>query len=388
MASAEPTEISRDDARRFLVGHLGLRRVWPVEGDEGVRTLLHRLECIQLDPLDRIGTNADLVVLARLEGVRRGEVYEHLLPGHAFEHFAKERCLLPASAFPYYRRRMAENYRFRWRGVVDLPDGIADEVQAEIQERGPVTSSDLSERGRLEAPKDKWLSETVSATSVALELLWTRCLVVVCGRTPSGKLYDVPQRALPDEWDREPEMEFDRWALLQRVRAAGLMPMNAGPQWTVIKDVRTTNLPLQLVEEGALELVTIEGAKRRYLAPAGFGEQRFPEDDGRMRIIGPLDPVVWDRKLVQQIFDFDYIWEVYKPKSKRVWGYYVCPILHNGRFVARFEGRTSDGRIEVENLWIEEGADFDQDAWREALSRHEAALLEGVGSRGRGGSNR
>jgi uncharacterized protein YcaQ len=367
--------LSREDARGFLLGHLGLRADQGRTGAEGVRGLLSSLRCIQLDPLDRIGTNADLVALARVPGIRCGEVYDQLLPGHAFEHMAKERCLIPAEAFPYYRERMADQgYRYRWNGLLELPEGLVGEVLAEIEERGPVTSGELTDRGRLIPPKDGWLRDTIPVNSVAVEWLWDRCQVVVCGRAGNGKLYDVPRRALPEVWDAVPAMAFDRWALLERVAAAGLLSMNAGSHWSVLKDVRTSDLPAKLVEEGLLELVSVEGVPRKYLAPAGFRDRWFPEDDGRMRILGPLDPVLWDRKLVEQIFGFDYVWEVYKPKPKRIWGYYVVPVLHRGRLVARFEGRRVNGRLEVENLWIEDGAEFDDAAWQEAVARHEAAL--------------
>src|SRR5262245_8179840 len=96
--------LRRAEARAWLLGHLGLTA--PLgRGGRGVRALLGRLGCIQLDPLDAIGTNADLVALARIDGIAVGDVYRHLLPGHAFEHYAKERCLLPPEAFPYYRDR-------------------------------------------------------------------------------------------------------------------------------------------------------------------------------------------------------------------------------------------------------------------------------------------
>jgi uncharacterized protein len=96
--------LSRDEARRRLLSWLGLCH--PLgEGAEGARTMLGGLRCIQLDPLDTIGTNADLVARARVDGLARGEIYESLLPGHAFEHFAKERCLVPAERFPAYRAR-------------------------------------------------------------------------------------------------------------------------------------------------------------------------------------------------------------------------------------------------------------------------------------------
>jgi uncharacterized protein YcaQ len=374
MVAGKPIEVSCEDAREFLVGHLGLCRDRSRGSARGVRDLLSDLRCIQLDPLDRIGTNADLVALARVPGIARGDVYSHLLPGHAFEHMAKERCLLPASAFPYYRKRMVDGYRHRWDGIMDLSEALLSEVLAEISERGPIAQTELSDRGRLTPPKDAWLRDTIPTTSVAVEKLWNRAQVVVCGRAGNNKVYDVPARALPDVYDVEPTLEFDRWALLGRVEAVGLMAMTAGPQWKVIEESRTSDLPQELVAEGLLDMVTIEGSSRKYLAPAGFLTREFPEDDGRMRILGPLDPLVWDRKLVQQIFDFDYVWEVYKPKAKRIWGYYVCPILHRGRMVGRFEGRTSDKRLEVEQLWVEDGAEFDDQAWRAALERHEAAV--------------
>ena len=97
-----PAKISSKEARAYLVGHLSLRNPFPLSGADGIRALLRQLRCIQLDPLDPLGTNADLVALARVDGIQRGDIYRFLLPGHAFEHFAKERCLLPASAFPWY----------------------------------------------------------------------------------------------------------------------------------------------------------------------------------------------------------------------------------------------------------------------------------------------
>src|SRR5438128_7982692 len=92
--------ISKDEARKRLVSHLGLAR-----NMRSARDVLERLRAIQLDPLDVIGTNADLVVMARVSKAARGDVWRELFPRHAFEHFFKERCVLPASSFPLYRER-------------------------------------------------------------------------------------------------------------------------------------------------------------------------------------------------------------------------------------------------------------------------------------------
>src|SRR5690242_13517657 len=87
-----PRPITREEARDFLTGQHGLRR-YAGRGGKALPALLEQLRCIQLDPLNPIGTNADLVALARVEGIRRGDIYDAIYPGKAFEHFAKERCL-------------------------------------------------------------------------------------------------------------------------------------------------------------------------------------------------------------------------------------------------------------------------------------------------------
>lgn len=95
-----------------------------------------------------------------------------------------------------------------------------------------------------------------------------------------------------------------------------------------------------------------------------------------MRVLGPLDPLLWDRKLVRHAFGFDYVWEVYKPSSERRFGWYVCPLLHEGQLVGRIEARVTDGALVVERLWREEGRRIDEDALSLSLERH--ALACGV----------
>lgn len=372
---AEAVRLSRDEARDFLVGHAGLRAVVHPLGAEGVRALLAARRCVQLDPLDRIGTNADLVALARLDGVRKGDVYAHLLPGHAFEHFAKERCLLPASAFPAYRAQAAETPWWRLgERLRRLPEGVVETVLAEVRARGPVSAAELTDHGAVEALDWSGWKGTGKATSMALEVLWTQCRVVVCGRAEDGKRYDVPERALPAHAAAPPPASFAEWALAERVEAAGLLPRAGGPWWSMLAGAQASDLPERMVADGRLARVEIEGSRRPYLAPADFRERTFPADDGRMRILGPLDPLLWCRALVRHGFGFDYVWEVYKPAEQRRWGWYVCPLLHQGRLVGRFEGRVSGGEVVVERLWKEDGAPFDDGAFREAIERHAACV--------------
>lgn len=372
MRAPSPTTLSREDARRFLVAHAGLASIKHPPGAEGVRELLPALRCIQLDPLDPFGTNADLVAMARVDGLSRGDVYRHLV-GHAFEHFAKERCLLPATAFPWYRNRAAEA---PWWGLdlrlKRLPPKVLSAVKKEIRARGPLTAAELTDHGSVVPLDWSGWKGTGKATSMALEVLWTRCELVVAGRGPGGKRYDLPERALPGH-ARAKRGDFGRWALLERVEAAGLLARAGGPHWSMLSKVRTSDVPDRLVAQRRVESVVVEGASRPYLAPAGFRDRPLPAVDDRLRILGPLDPLIWDRKLVAHVFGFEYVWEVYKPAPLRRWGWYVCPLLHRGALVGRLEGRVDGRTLVIDRIWREADRDLEPAALDEALERHAAA---------------
>ncbi len=365
-----PVTLSPAEARRLLVAHLGLAR--PLgKGKRGTRAVLERLRCIQLDPLDVVGTNADLVVMARVDGVRRGDVWKHLFPKHAFEHFAKERCILPAPAFAYYRGQGHEAQTPWWQhGERErrISPKVLQDVLAEVRKRGPLIARDLTDHGAVEPLDWSGWKGTGKATSMALEMLWTKCDVVVAGRTESGaKIYDVPERALGDVPD--PEEDFVRWALRERVHAAGLLTRAGGAMWSMLSGVRMSPVVEQMIAEGELVDVAIEGSPRRYLAIPACLETKRVTYDNRVRILGPLDPLLWDRDLVRRVFDFEYVWEVYKPAPQRRWGWYVCPLLQRDRLIGRFEGRVEKGTLIIANLWLET-ADADMEAIRATFDLH------------------
>ena len=116
----------------------------------------------------------------------------------------------------------------------------------------------------------------------------------------------------------------------------------------------------------------IEGSVQRYhllaAAQAYLGQDALPE----VRFLAPLDSLMWDRKMIAEIFGFDYIWEVYKPQPLRRWGYYVLPVLYGDLFVGRMDSRLTGGTWHILNWWWEEGVTVTPDliaALGEAVTR-------------------
>lgn len=350
-------KLGAGDARRVLLGTVGPAATQAADAD----ALIARLRHIQLDPIDRIGTNADLVAFARTP-LSKGQVHQ----AQGFEHVAKERCLLPADAFPYYRAEAAHRPQWRFtKAMKQVPASVCDDVLAEVAERGPLISRELSDHGRLPPVGSGGWASSGRLGTLALRILTNQCRLVVSGRRGKERVFDLPERALPEVAHLEPEHPFDAWALQERVRAAGLLPVAAGPWWGGIKHLRG------LEHDG---LITVEVAGRRYLTLPEHLEAEA-EDDGVLHILGPLDPLLWSRDLVADAFGFTYVWEVYKPKAKRRWGYYVCPLLYRGQLVGRIEARWVRGQVRVEQTWWEEQR-F-QEPLDEALVRLSARLGAG-----------
>ena len=102
-----------------------------------------------------------------------------------------------------------------------------------------------------------------------------------------------------------------------------------------------------------------------------------PEPSPSVAFLPPFDPLVWDRKLLGSLFDFDYVWELFHPPAKRRWGWYVLPMVFRDRFVGRIEPRIDreNGTVEVIGLWWKDGfvprrTEGFVDAMRDALGAY------------------
>jgi uncharacterized protein len=373
----KPRDLSPADARRLALHSLGFGVKKPVRaGLAHVRATAARLGAIQIDSVNVLARAHYLPTFSRygpypvsaLDDLahRRRELFEYW--GHAA-------CFLPIDLYPLMRWRM-ENQCAAWSGIKGKKKAFIDAVYRELAERGPLSASQLSNAGKSKGPWWGW-----SDGKEALELLFRQGRVLIAGRRNFERLYDIPERVLPASCFDAPSVGAvdPRKALLVRAaRAMGVGTARDIAQYFHIDawwdrfspsgrrpTATTQTLFDELVEEGRLERVRVDGWKQPAFVAAGA---RLPRAIDACAIVSPFDPVLWERKWTKAVFDFDYQIEIYVPAPKRIYGYYVLPFLLGDRFAARVDLKADrkSSTLLVHAAYVEPG--FDAGRVAEALA--------------------
>jgi uncharacterized protein len=365
-AVSTPVELTRQQARRYLIRHHGLAppRSLP-DKPESVLDVVTHLGLLQFDPLDVPGArNHDLVLHNRINGYRR-EWCDQWLYGNdrrLFEIYNKSLNIVPMDELPHHRvswERHADSYG---QGILREHADVVHNILQRISAEGPLSTAAFSDHAR---SIDWWWAPTRVARAV-LEALFVVGRVGVARRDGNRRYYDLIERLVPDDIMKRHEGHDEGMLhrLLTRFRATGLTSPSANAEVILGtgKLPERTRRTLELVERGQLVPVAVEGVKQTRYAPAGsahlLAERDRPAADvPRAAFIAPLDSVLWDRRVLREVWEFDYIWEVYVPEHKRRWGYYVLPILYGDRLVGRMEPRFEKAtkNLRVQGLWWETG---------------------------------
>jgi hypothetical protein len=385
-------QLSREQARRFLVRRhlLAPPRSQPAS-PESVLEVVGRLGFVQFDPLEVPGArNHDLMLHARIAGYRR-EWLDGWLYGddkRLIELYNHNLNVVPLAELPHYRIAWDRSAARHSDGILHREATVVEAILQRIRDEGPLSTADFAEHGHA---IDWWWAPTRAGRAV-LEALFVTGRVGLARRDGNRRYYDLIERLVPAELlgQRESEEDAMRHRLLSRFRASGLAAFTGATElmWSAGPGKDRPRWTKQLVEAGLLEPVTVEGLKgARYIVAA---ERPLLDDDSpippAVTFVAPVDPLVSVRGLLRDLWDFDYMWEIFTPLPKRKFGYYVLPILFGDRFVGRMEPRfdKSDrgaGALRILGLWWEEGfaprkaAGF-VPAFREAL----AAYLAFVGA--------
>jgi uncharacterized protein YcaQ len=359
-------KVSAEAARRFLVARHLLAPARSLEGGpDAVLEVFNRLGSIQFDPLSVAGRNHDLVLHARVADYDPAWcdlLYERR---EVFEAYNKGLSLVPTSEFPWFRATLS---RESPRVLVENPE-VAAHVLERIRAEGPLSALDFE---RKRGSEIDWFGAPTNVVRAVLEAYAIVGVLGLARREGNRRYYDLLERLLPnDVLERKVPLRAQlRHKLLSRYRAHGLLGVGGGgdifgglgpakPHPNRPEHPGRTALREELVEEGELVPVEVEGLRgkrfvlRDELEPLAAPPEPLPS----VAFLPPFDPLIWDRALLGALFDFDYVWELFFPESKRRWGWYVLPIVFRDRFVGRIEPRIdrAGGCVQVLGLWWEEG---------------------------------
>ncbi len=332
---------------------------------------IRHVGCIQFDPINVVGRNPDLVLQARIANYHprllKSLLYEDRSLSDGWDKMASIYAIEDWPHFIRHRTQMGSWHRQSERGHL----AAIDEMMAALSARGPLSSLEFKKSAVID-----WAwGRPASIARAALEALFEMGKVGISHRTGSRRYYDLIERLVPSEILNQPEPNqsqdaYQAWHVLRRIGGLGLANSRAGDYWLGILGVKSRdrrNILINLIETGEVVLVEVEGLVketyfiRRSDLPYLERSRNQPIGPPRTAFLGPLDNFLWDRRRLKDLFDFEYIWEVYKPVKERKFGYYVLPVLYGDGLIARVEFAydQKERSLTLVNWWWESNLPLD-----------------------------
>ncbi len=341
--------VSLAQLRRYVVAHQGYATRFRRARAADVVDTVQRLSCVQLDSISTVARSHRLVLTSRVGAYPEGTVSKLLAAGRLFEHWAHEACLIPVEQWPLYRRTMKDVHPW-WGPILAREPALTEQVLDAIRERGPLGSRHFE-------GEERRVVVGLEAGEAGARSALDRRALVVAGRQGFQRLYDLPERVIPQEHLEAPapgEAEYYRSLVLRSVRARGaLTEAGVAEHYRIPGRTRVVRPHVDaLVAEGALRRVGVEDGGAPVLVPAEAVLDGSPSGGV---LISPFDNLVWDRAFLQRVFGFTHTIEVYKPAPQREYGYYVLPFLYGDRLVGRADLKAdrAEGVLRVRAFHLE-----------------------------------
>ena len=296
-----------------------------------------------------------------------------------FEAWAHEASMVPVGDEPLLRwqKQRAEQGE-TWKNLVELANrepGYVAEVLAQVAER-PLAAGELEDPRRREG--EWWGSRSLG--SIALDWLFRIGAVGIRRRGNFVKEFDLLERIVPAEVLARPTPTAEEAQRELLVRSAAALGVGTAADLIDYYrlPVREGRVRLgEVLEAGAIETVTVQGwTEPAYLHPTA----RLPRSVDSLTVLSPFDPIVWNRDRAARLWGFDYRIEIYVPAPKRIYGYYVLPVLDGERLVARLDLKTdrAEGVLRVLGAFAEPDVDRSELAERLRPHLHDLANFVGV----------
>jgi uncharacterized protein YcaQ len=380
LSGARVKTISLTALRRLAIGAQGYAGRTRTGTAREVEKTIRRLSCVQLDSISAVERSHRITLACRVGAYPTGTVPGLLARGRVFEYWAHEACLLPVEEWPLFVEQMRDGGR-RWYGSVgESHPHLAEEILAEIRERGPLGSRHFE--GSTEGGMWNW-----KPAKAMLDRLWNHGDLVIAGRQGFQRLYDLPERVLPKEVLEAPvppEPERLRTLASKAVAARGALTASGIVEHWRLRGGAARIRPVvdTLVGDGLLERLAVEDGGAEVYVPAGT--ELDPPMPTAAALLSPFDNLLWDRPFARRALGFDHLIEVYKKEHERRYGYYVLPLVWRDRIVGRadLKSERAEGALVVKAFHREEGVRASaalDDALDRALDRlRRTAGLESV----------
>jgi uncharacterized protein len=303
-----------------------------------VEATVARLTCVQLDSIAAVARSHRLTLLSRVGLYPPNTVPKLLRQGRLFEYWAHEACLLPVSMWPLMRGFMTPAHPW-WGPLIERDPALHEHVMARIREEGALGSRDFEGEA---SGRGMW--NNLKPAKRMLEALWSAGELVIAGRQGFQRLYDLPERVLPDAVLGAPVPGEDEAlprlvALAVRARG-GLTEAGVVEHWRlrggtarirphVDAAIAAGEVRRFEVADGGAPVLLAADAALDDAAPAGAV------------LLSPFDNLLWDRPFAERVLGFRHLIEVYKPEPERRYGYYVLPLLAGDRIVGRADLRAN-----------------------------------------------
>ncbi|MFX0016208.1 MAG: DNA glycosylase AlkZ-like family protein [Promethearchaeota archaeon] len=345
-------QITPNELKRVLIVGCHLHH-W--QGND-IRRIIQEQGIVQLDPLNPAGRYHDIFFSSRTQKYQQGDFEKIVYPEKlVFESYFHNLNAIHIDHFPlFYSQTLDKEHLGRYysralrileQSHPDMLDQVLDYVQAHSIIRG----SDLTTLGKADPKYAVW--KTSSNSGTALELLWAMGKLAVIRDDNFRKTYVTienyiePSKLVKKSYSKEEQQYLKMKLKLQSFPIISVGKLSIKKDGNVRFGKKTGISPKKvLIDEESSErlsptLVQLNNEATGYIIPSNWKDLCQKNLDEEMRVIGPLDPLIWDRQLLNKLFSFDYVWEVYKKVEDRIWGYYVYPILFQGNFIGRLEAK-------------------------------------------------
>ena len=357
--------VSLSEARRIALAAQAFDRprpTGPVNAGH-LRRLLRQIGLLQIDSVSIVLPAHYQVPFSRLGPYDRSRLDDLIYRERAFtEQWAHEASIIPVEHWPLIRHHLGPHER-RWGALAKFMEEHAEyagRVLEHIRSRGPVVAGDIDEPDGTRGRGGGWWGWT--RAKATLEGHFARGTVAIAERRAAGfaRVYDLAERVVPGEhhtrtMSRE---EAQRELIRLAARATGVATAADLADYYRMAPREARQRVAELASAGELRQVRVEGWRDpAYLS----AEARLPRAIGASALLSPFDPVVWYRPRAERLFDFDFRIEIYVPREKRKYGYYVFPYLLGDRIVGRVDLKAdrAAGCLRVLGCYVEGHADAD-----------------------------